>query len=300
MQISIIVPVYNSSKFLELLANRITESLTYFDSFEVILVDDGSNDESWDIIQSLAVSSKNFRGVRLSRNFGQHIAILCGMDNARGDWTIVMDADLQDEPETILPLYQKAIESGMDAVIATSGVKSSRHTSRFFRRAFRRASGLEVVNHSGNFGIYSRRIVEAVKSLGDKEVLFPALVQWVGFPVTTLTVQRPPSDFGTNYNFSKRLRLALQALIWNSNKILHVSIFFGFMSAFLALLSAIALLVLYSGSTKSVPGWTSTMVTIFFVGGLSLMSNGILGVYVGKIFDSIKARPRYIASDRTD
>jgi len=213
-----------------------------------------------------------------------------------------MDADLQDTPEAIGDLYDHAIAGDHDAVIArrvgqANGAVDA-FTSRLFYRVLRNFAGVETGTDEGNFGIYSSRLIASVKNVGDQDFFFPTLVRWAGFKTTTLDVPRLEREQGVSaYTFSRRLNLALRVLVINSNKLLQLSITVGLIASTLAVLYGIYLIIANATGGIKVEGWTSVMVAIFFIGGAILVSNGVLGLYLGRVFDSTKNRPRYIIAD---
>ena len=301
--LSVVVPIYRSEQTIRELSSRV---LAVFASRgiegEIVLVNDGSPDHSWQLISQLAAENKAIRGINFARNFGQHPAILAGLNAARGSWVVVMDADLQDTPEAIGDLYYHAIAGDHDAVIArrvgqANGAVDA-FTSRLFYRVLRNFAGVETGTDEGNFGIYSSRLIASVKNVGDQDFFFPTLVRWAGFKTTTLDVPRLEREQGVSaYTFSRRLNLALRVLVINSNKLLQLSITVGLIASTLAVLYGIYLIIANATGGIKVEGWTSVMVAIFFIGGAILVSNGVLGLYLGRVFDSTKNRPRYIVAD---
>jgi len=301
--LSVVVPIYRSEQTIRELSSRV---LAVFASRgiegEIVLVNDGSPDHSWQLISQLAAENKAIRGINFARNFGQHPAILAGLNAARGSWVVVMDADLQDTPEAIGDLYDHAIAGDHDAVIArrvgqANGAVDA-FTSRLFYRVLRNFAGVETGTDEGNFGIYSSRLIASVKNVGDQDFFFPTLVRWAGFKTTTLDVPRLEREQGVSaYTFSRRLNLALRVLVINSNKLLQLSITVGLIASTLAVLYGIYLIIANATGGIKVEGWTSVMVAIFFIGGAILVSNGVLGLYLGRVFDSTKNRPRYIVAD---
>jgi len=301
--LSVVVPIYRSEQTIRELCQRVAG---VFEAKglrgEILLVNDGSPDNSWNLIQQLAAQNKSIRGINLARNFGQHPAILAGLNAARGSWVVVMDADLQDTPEAIGDLLDAAVSGGWDAVIArrvghANGAMDA-FTSRLFYRVLRNFAGVETGTDEGNFGIYSARLINSVKNVGDQDFFFPTLVRWAGFKTTTLAVPRLEREQGVSaYTFGRRLSLALRVLVINSNKLLQLSITVGLVASSLAMIYAIYLIIANSMGVIKVEGWTSVMVAIFFIGGAILVSNGVLGLYLGRVFDSTKNRPRYIVAD---
>jgi dolichol-phosphate mannosyltransferase len=302
--VSVVVPIYKSEQTIQELCERVLATLKAKKlNGQIILVNDGSPDQSWSLIRKLSSTNKSVIGLNLARNFGQHNAILAGLNAASGDWVVVMDADLQDHPEAIGDLFDKATSEGFDAAIAkrvgqANGAVNAL-TSKLFYRVLKSASGIDGGADEGNFGIYSKRLIDTVKSVADQDFFFPAVVRWAGFKSTSIEVSRSEREFGeSSYTFRRRLNLALRVLVVNSNKLLRLSISVGLITSTIALIYAIYLVIANLLGDIQVAGWTSVMVAIFFMGGAVLVSNGVLGLYLGKIFDSTKGRPRYIVAEQ--
>lgn len=301
--VSVVVPIYKSEGTVAELCDRLSKHLKAAKlSFEIVLVNDGSPDNSWKLIQGLVKQNPNVVAVNLSRNFGQHNAILAGLQQSEGEWVVVMDADLQDTPEVIESLWKKAQKEGVDTVIVRRTNRSdgfvNGFTSKLFYGFLSLLSGMKVEKDVGNFGIYSRRQIEAITSVGDQDFFLPTLVQWSGYSSTTLEIDRPSREVGeTSYTFTKRLKLALRVLVINSNKLLGLSITAGILATVLGLIYAIYLVIQSITRQIQVAGWASIMVAIFFMGGAVLVSNGVLGLYLGRVFDNTKGRPRYVLAE---
>ncbi len=302
-KVSVVVPVYKSADTIAELCERISKSLDSKKvSYEIVLVNDGSPDESWALIQSLAKANSAIVGISLSKNFGQHRAILAGLTASKGEWVVVMDADLQDSPEAVAELYKTATKRGDAAVIANrvgrNDGKANSTTSKYFYKLLAKLSDIKLDGEQGNFGIYSGALIDSVIAMGDLDFFFPSAVKWSGFRHSTLDVERSTRDQGeSSYNFKRRMALALRVLVVNSNQLLRFSIFLGLLVSGLAAVTAIYLIIANLVGAIQVAGWTSVMVAIFFMGGTLLVSNGVLGLYLGKVFDASKNRPRFIVAD---
>jgi glycosyltransferase involved in cell wall biosynthesis len=302
--ISVVVPVYECSGCLTELHRRLDASLAEVsDDYEIILVNDASVDASWDDIQALAVADRRVKGLDLSRNFGQHHAIAAGLDYARGDWVVVMDCDLQDRPEEIPNLYRKA-QGEFDMVV---GVRSHRQdsiwkktTSRLFFGVFAYFTGSPINHRVGNFGIYSREVVRSIRRLKEQNRSFGLFAVWVGFRRAELEVEHAKRASGqTSYSFSALMRLAMDSIIAHSDKLLRLAVRLGLFMSSCSLLFSLWLVILYFGLDRPVPGWTSVMVSVYFTAGLVIGVIGIVGLYVGKIFDEVKGRPLYVIRSTT-
>ena len=302
--ISIVIPVYRSQESLRELYSRLSTSLSKISpNYEIVLVNDASPDGSWPIIQELARQDDRVRGINLSRNFGQHYAITAGLDYARGDWIVVMDCDLQDMPEEIPTLYQKALE-GYDIVV---GLRTDRKdsflkklSSKLFKHVFNYFTDSNIDNRAGNFGIYSRKVIQSLTLLKEQNRSFGLFALWVGFRRIGIDITHAPRVHGkSSYTFMRLLYLAMDSIVSHSNKLLRISIKLGFFLSLSSLLYALWLVTRYLVWNSSVEGWTSLMVIISFSTGLIIGNIGIVGLYVGKIFNEVKGRPLYIIDSTT-
>ncbi len=302
--LSIVVPLYRSSGTARELVHELHVALAVSDvTYEIVLVDDRSPDDVWSIVTDIVSTDARVVGLRLTRNFGQHHAIMAGLEASRGEWIVVMDADLQDPPAQVPELLEAALASGVDVVLAQDLSRGSsvsqRFTSRVYQSVMAGLADIHVPRGVGTFGVYSRRVIDAVISIPDRDFVFPALVQWVGLPVKLVPLRRAGKRGGhSSYNLKRRVRLAARAIVWNSNKVLRMSAWVGLVLAVISIGYAAYLVVNYSITGASVPGWTSLMVVVLFVGGLILSSNGIMGVYLGAVFDSSKQRPRHLVAHK--
>lgn len=304
MQISVVIPVYGCSECLDQLYIRLNKTLsTITDNFEIILVNDASPDDSWKIIMALAKKDERVKGINLSRNFGQHYAITAGLDNAKGDWIVVMDCDLQDKPEEISKLYDRAME-GNDIVF---GQRSNRQDS-YFKKAgsklfYKLLSFLTDTNQDAsvaNFGIYHKKTIAAVLSMGDEIKYFPVMIRWVGFQSINVEVEHEERVVGkSSYSFSALLNLAINIMLSFSDKPLKITVKTGFLISSLAFFTSIFILFKALVYNISVPGWASIIMSLWFLCGLIIMLLGVVGIYVGKTFDKTKQRPLYIIKDIT-
>ncbi|MEX2512887.1 MAG: glycosyltransferase family 2 protein [Cyclobacteriaceae bacterium] len=302
--ISVVIPVYESEGFLVELMERLEAVLqTICSDFEIILVDDRSRDRSWEKIEQLAKGRNFIKGLRLSRNFGQHQAITAGLQNVSGEWVVVMDADLQDAPESILGLLNKA-RYGYEVVLARRiGRKDTwwvRMYSKCFYGVMTYMTGIYHDPAVGNFGIYHKQVIEQVLAMREHVRYFPSMVRWVGFRQTTYDVPHSPSKgVKSNYDFRKRFQLGLVALMAFSDKPLRLTIKIGMMVSSMGFLFALVTLFRYSNGSILVPGYASLIVSIWILSGMILMTLGLVGLYVGKIFEGVKNRPLFIVDQIT-
>jgi len=296
------VPIYRGKDFLSELSQRVeVAAQSCFDDYELILVNDASPDECWQDIEELCQSNPHVKGINLSRNFGQHYAITAGLHYATGEWIVVMDCDLQDRPEEIPHLYAKACE-GYESVLAQRAERQDtwlkRMQSRCFYALFGYLTDTKMDASIANFGIYHRKVIKSILAMGDKIRYFPTMVQWVGFKRTALPVQHAPrSSGGSSYTLWKLLRLALDTIICFSDKPLRLIMQCGFFIAVGSFLLAFVYFLLATCGFFKVAGFASIILSIWFIGGMIMLTLGLVGIYVGKVFQQVKQRPQFIVSD---
>lgn len=302
--ISIVIPVYRAEDCLHELYRRLKASLEIITSdFEIVMVEDCGGDRSWEIIEELSRQDERVKGIQFSRNFGQHYGITAGLDHSNGDWTVVMDCDLQDRPEEIPRLHAKAME-GYEIVVARRGKRKDRLLKRIMSRAFYKLFGyLADIDYDwqvGNFRIMSRKVVENFRLMREKLRFFCGLIDWMGFPAVAIDVQHEERFSGESaYTYRKLFKLAFETIIAYSDKPLRMTIRFGFIMSLIAFIYGTYILLrgLIYGTT--VMGWSSLMVSLYFLSGIIIVILGIIGIYLGKTFDESKKRPLYIISKKT-
>ena len=301
--LSVVIPVYQAEGFLEELYRRLKASLNRISKdHEIVFVEDCGGDKSWPLLLQLARKDKKVKAIQLSRNFGQHYAITAGLDNVNADWVVVMDCDLQDRPEDIARLYEKALE-GFDVVF---GVRANRQdsfmkrfVSSFFYKVFNVFTNLEYDGRIGNFCIVSRKVVECLGDMREKLRFFGGILEWMGFPSAKVEVQHPKSSRGkSSYSYSKLLKLGSDAIIAYSDKPLWLAVQAGFTLAFISFF--LGGYHLYRAFSQGAPvmGWASLIVSIYFLSGVIIGILGIVGIYVGKTFDETKKRPLYVIREK--
>ena len=301
--ISIISPVYRGEKIVVELVRRNVESVsTITDDYEIILVNDASPDNSWNEIVKQCAANPKVKGINLSRNFGQHYAITAGLHYAKGDWVVVMDCDLQDRPEEIPNLYNKAKE-GYDIVYARRAMRKDgflkKQSSIWFHKVFNWLSGIKSDSTIANFGIYKHCVIEEFNNMPERARSFPSLVIYLGFKDTAIDVQHSERAEGkSSYNFRKLLKLSFDVIVSNSNKPLRIAVGFGLVMAAVSFLLALYNIIAKAVGIIQVSGYTTTVFSIWFVGGLLLFVMGVLGLYIGKIFDQVKGRQLFIVKDK--
>jgi len=301
--ISIVSPVYRGEKMVEELVRRNMESVSAItDDYEIILVNDASPDNSWgEIVMQCALNPK-VKGINLSRNFGQHYAITAGLHYAKGDWIVVMDCDLQDRPEEIPNLYKKAQE-GFDIVYARRAERKDgffkRMSSSLFHGVYNWLSGMHTDKAIANYGIYKHCVIEEYNKMPERARSFGTLLNYLGFKTTSIDVAHAVRTEGeSSYSLHKLLKLAFDVMISNSNKPLRMAVGLGFGMAALSFLLALYNLIAKWVGIIQVPGFTTTIFSIWFVGGLLLFVIGVLGLYIGKIFDQVKGRQLFVVRDK--
>jgi glycosyltransferase involved in cell wall biosynthesis len=302
IDISIVSPIYRAEKILPELLRQITDAMRSCTlTYEIVLVNDASPDGSWLVMQSLLSEYATLRVVNLSRNFGQHYAIKAGVDNASGEYVVVMDCDLQDNPYEIVTLYNKA-KCGFDIVSARRVEREDglikRFTSKLFFSFYSYWTETSIDGSIGNFAIYHHKVIDAYKQISERGQSLVLFTRWLGFAQESIEVKHQKRFEGkTSYNFSKLIDLAIENIISQSNKPLRISIKFGFLMTFLSF--AYGMYLIIRKFMFDIPlGWTSIMVAIFFLSGLVFANLGLLGLYIGRIFDEAKERPLYIIKDK--
>jgi dolichol-phosphate mannosyltransferase len=301
VELSVVIPVYGCRSCLTVLNARLASVLADLDvTYEVVYVDDRSPDGAWDVLAELARRDTRVRAIRLSRNFGQHSAITAGLAHARGRWTIVMDCDLQDPPESIPHLYAKARE-GFDVVFARR--KSRQHAP--FRKAGAKAyfwalgvfTGARLDGEYGTFSIISRKVVDAFLALKDADRHYLFILNWLGFESTAIDVEHRERYEGKSaYTWSKLIQHAFDGIVFQTARLLRWIVYAGFVIAFLGVL--LAAFFIYSWiANNPYPGWTSLAVLLLLLSGFIIASLGVTGLYVGKIFAQVKGRPLYVIDE---
>jgi dolichol-phosphate mannosyltransferase len=303
--ISIVTPVYGCANMLQSLYDRLVLTLAQItQDFEIIMVNDDSGDNAWDEIKKLSKIDSRVKGINLSRNFGQHRAITAGLDYAQGNWVVVMDCDLQDQPEEIIKLYNKAQE-GYDIVwgqrVQRQDSFFKKTSSKLFHIIYNYFTELNKDETIANFSIVSHQVINQMLKMKEQNRNYPIFVEWLGFKSTQIPIKHASRECGkSSYTFNKLINMAIDNIVSQSNKPLKLSIKFGFSISLLSVLYAIYLIIRYFIYKTPIEGWTSVMVSIYFIGGLLFANLGVLGLYIGKIFDETKDRPLYIIRETTN
>ncbi|MCK6540995.1 MAG: glycosyltransferase family 2 protein [Anaerolineales bacterium] len=300
---SIIAPIYNEKENLPELHRRVSEVMqSTRKTWELILVDDGSTDGSTETIRELAKKDKHVRPVIFARNFGHQIAITAGWDYARGDAVVVIDADLQDPPE-LIPEMVKKWREGYEVVYAVRAEREGESwfklwTASLFYRIIYRITDVKIPLDTGDFRLMDRKVVDVLKSMRERHRFPRGMSAWVGFRQIGVEYKRAARVAGeTKYPFRKMFRLALNAITSFSYFPLQVATFFGFFSAGVAILAIPIVIYLRASGSQAFFGQATTLIAVLFLGGVQLISLGILGEYIGRIYDEAKGRPLYIVRE---
>jgi dolichol-phosphate mannosyltransferase len=299
VDISVISPVYMAETIIDNLVERIRFSVSKLtNNYEIILVEDCGPDKSWKKIEENCVKYANVRGIKLSRNFGQQHAIQAGLDISKGKYIVTMDCDLQDQPEDIVQLIKKS-EEGFDIVVARRKNRKDDIFKKMFSKLF--YSVLSYLTETdqdssvANFVVYKRNVVIAMASHKDHYRYYPMLRQLVGFNCAKIVVQHAERKDGrSSYTLNKRLKLALNTILTFSDKPLRLTVKFGVILSFLSIILSIILVILYFISEVKAPGWASLALLLSFFSGTIISILGMVGLYIGRIFESVKNRPTYI------
>ena len=298
MDISVVVPVYGCRAALPELHRRLVESLrTITEDFEIILVNDACPQNSWEVIEEICKEDKRVKGIELSRNFGQIMAITAGLDASKGDWVVVMDCDLQDRPEEIPNLYRKAQE-GYDVVFARRAHRKDSFlkvlVSKIFYKIYSFASDGHYDPAICNFSISKRVVIDNYCKMREMHRAFVIYVKWLGFKQTANDLEHDQRFEGkSSYNMKKRFKMAGEILTSQSDKLLKFTMGFGFLMSIISALVIIGLVIYYfTGHVAA--GWTSIVATNCLIGGIIITVIGLVGIYVGNIFMQSKQRPLYV------
>jgi len=301
--ISLVVPVFNEEEVLAAFYDRASRALAALEgtTYEIVFIDDGSADGSYGLLAGMAARDPHVRVLKLSRNFGHQIAISAGIDHVRGDCVVIIDADLQDPPEVVGAMVEQW-RNGFDVVY---GVRSDRAgetrlklvTASAFYRLLNRVTKIQIPANVGDFRLISRRVVDQLKQLREKDRFVRGLVSWVGFKQTGVTYKRDPRFAGeTKYPFRKMLKFAFDGITSFSTMPLKLAMWTGYAAAILAVLYLLSVFV-QKLLGYTVEGWATIMVAMLFLGSVQLICLGIIGEYLGRIFNEVKPRPMYVIEE---
>jgi dolichol-phosphate mannosyltransferase len=306
--VSIVVPLYNEAGNVAPLLGRIggvVERLRAEYEYEIVLVNDGSSDGTGAAVRREMERRSNVTFVTLSRNFGHQLAATAGLEIARGDAIVLMDGDLQDPPE-LIELFLQKWRQGYDVVYAVRRARPGESgfkllTARVFYRIIKRLTKVAIPVDAGDFRLMSRRVVDALRRSPERNRFLRGMVSWVGFNQTAIEYDRDVRHAGaTKYPLTKMLRFAMDGITSFSDIPLRFASYFGFSVSAIAFIYAVYVIVSKVFNVRPLaytPGWASTIVAVLFLGGVQLMSLGILGEYLGRVYDEVKGRPLYLISD---
>ena len=299
--LSIVIPCFNEESNIEQLINELVPVLKNL-NYEIIFVDDGSKDNTFLLIKNISGKNKNITGISLSRNFGHQVAIMAGMQQSKGDVVIMMDADLQHPPQ-IIPQLIAEYEKGFDIVntkrLETKGESAFKKlTSKSFYSLINFLSDVKIEPASADFRLMSRKAVDAFLQFEEKDRFTRGLISWMGFKQSIIEYNASSRFAGkSKYTFKKMFRFGMDGITSFSTKPLRISFYTGFIVFFIGIAYSIyAIIKNILGET--VPGWTSILVSVLIIGGIQLLSVGIIGEYIARIFNETKARPLYFIKDK--
>ena len=303
--ISVVVPVYKSKDILPFFIESLSNTMIQISqNYEVIFVDDGCPEDSWNVLQNLSKESIKIKTVKLSRNFGQNNAINAGLSFATGELIVVMDCDLQDKPSEILNFYKKILE-GYELVVGKVKDRKigffRKLESKIFYKCFNLLTGIKASSGVGNFGIYSRNVIESYLQLNEENKSFGACIIWIGFSRYELEIESDKRFSGkSSYTLTKKIKLAVSTIISFSDRFLIIIISVGVFITFISFLFLILKLFSLWFYSKPLSGWTSLILSIYFSLGIIISSIGVVGFYIGKIFSQVKKRPNFIVSKKNN
>jgi glycosyltransferase involved in cell wall biosynthesis len=302
--ISVVIPIYNEALNIDLLYSRLTSVMQSLGQpYELIFINDGSADNSLTLLKKLANQHNEVKYINLSRNFGHQIAVTAGLDRAEGEAVVIIDADLQDPPELIAALYAK-MQEGYDVVYAKRKARKGESfmkliTAKLFYRILSAITSISIPVDTGDFRIISQKVVLALRQMPEANKFLRGQISWIGYEQTFVEYERSERNAGkTGYTYKKMFKFALDGITAFSNFPIKFVTAMGFFVSFIAFLMIIfSFYVRYFTDIKTEPGWASLMVGIMFIGGVQLISLGIIGEYISRINTDVKKRPLYFVKD---
>ena len=297
--LSVVIPVYNESSLIDELVKRVkTNAKLITEDFEIIIVDDGSDDKTWNSIENEAKSENRIKGIKFSRNFGHHYAITAGLHNSDGEWVVVMDGDLQDRPEVIPDLYKKA-QQGFDVVFVSRQNRPEKLYYRIAQKIFywilRSLSGLDFDSRQANFSIINKKVVETFKKFPENARFYGSAIKWLGFKRSFILADHGVRHSGKpSYTVSKRFKLASDIILSFSDRPLKFSIYLGLFLSLLSFLFTTITIIKAIFYGFSVNGWASIISVLLFSTGVILTVMGISSLYLAEVFREVKKRPLYV------
>lgn len=307
MKISIVIPIYNEEQLLDTLFSRMKEVCSKIttsfglvrEDIEVIFVNDGSIDKSSDMLINFCQENIGYKLINFARNFGHQFAITAGMREASGDYTVIIDGDLQDPPEFIIELFHKAKE-GFDVVYAVREKREGETwfkllTAKLFYLILQKMVNIKIPLNTGDFRIISRRVLDVLNAMPEQHRFIRGMVSWVGFRQTGITYKRDKRYAGkTKFSISKMIRFAIDGITSFSSLPLKFASYLGVVAAFLGFLYCVYALYIKYFTTNAVQGWSSIIIIVLILGGIQLITLGVIGEYIGRTYDENKCRPLYV------
>jgi len=304
MLVSVIIPVYNEEGNIQILNERLLAVLNKLDEdYQLVYVNDGSMDRSLDLLHALAERDRRVKIINLSRNFGHQLAVTAGLDHCEGDCAVIIDADLQDPPELILELIKKWKE-GFQVVYAQRIKRKGESflkvfTAKVFYRLLKKLANVDIPLDTGDFRLIDRKVLDSLKAMPERNRFIRGMISWIGFRQTSVQYVREKRLSGaTNYPLFKMFKFALTGLTSFSLVPLQLASYFGFLVSGFSFLAGLYTIFLKFFTVRTIPGWTSLMIVLLFLGGIQLITLGIIGEYIGRISDEVKQRPPYIIQDK--
>ncbi len=302
--VSIVIPVFNEEGNLPVLYERLSAVLKIPAlDYELLFVNDGSRDQSLALLKSYADQDSHIKIIDLSRNFGHQLAVTAGLDHCQGDCAVIIDADLQDPPELITELIVKW-NSGYQVVYARRIKRKGEHflkvfTARIFYRLLKKLANIEIPLDTGDFRLIDRKVINNLKAMPERNRFIRGMVSWIGLRQTSVQYVREERLSGeTKYPLFKMIRFALTGLTSFSLVPLQLASLFGFLVSAISFLAGLYTIYLKIFTVQTIPGWTSLMIALLFLGGIQLITLGIIGEYIGRISEEVKQRPAYIVQDK--
>lgn len=303
MEISVIVPSFNEEKNVPLIYERLTSTLSQIsDDYEIIFVNDCSKDNTLEVIKQLSKKDSHVKYISFSRNFGHQIAVSAGLDLCKGNAVVIIDGDLQDPPELILEMYEKYKE-GYKVVYARRKTREGetlfkKATAKIFYRILAAMTSIEIPVDVGDFRLIDKVVVKHLKNMPEKSKYLRGQISWIGYKQTFVEYHRDARLYGkTNYPLKKMLRLAFDGITAFSDKPLKMASAIGIISAILSLLAIVYALISHFIFDSAVSGWTSLIISVLFIGGVQLITIGIIGEYIARINNDVRNRPLYIIEE---
>jgi polyisoprenyl-phosphate glycosyltransferase len=302
--VSIVIPVLNEEGNLPVLYERLSTVLKNLATdYELLFINDGSSDQSLLLLKTYADRDAHIKIIDFSRNFGHQLAVTAGLDHCHGDCAVIIDADLQDPPELIIELITKW-NAGYQVVYAQRVKRKGEHfikvfTARIFYRLLKKLANIEIPLDTGDFRLIDRKVIESLKAMPERNRFIRGMVSWIGLRQTSVQYVREERLSGkTKYPLFKMIRFALTGLTSFSLVPLQLASLFGFLVSVISFLAGLYTIYLKIFTTRTIPGWTSLMIALLFLGGIQLITLGIIGEYVGRISEEVKQRPAYIIQDK--